>query len=212
MTEPTGESILQWWWIRHAPSASAANIIHGRDDVAADLSDIAGLGRVAAVLPAGAVALTSGLQRAIQTYAALEAVNATLTPAETEADFCEQDFGDWTGRTWDEIAPIAQNFWRDPIETAPPGGESYAAMCRRVRRRIVDRSHTQRSGAIVAIAHAGTIRAALALALDLDFAASIRFEIDPQSLTRIDAFVGPDDVSWRVTGVNLQPHDFDNPD
>ena len=31
---------------------------------------------------------------------------------------------------------------------------------------------------------------ALALALDLDFAASIRFEIDPLSVTRIDAFVG----------------------
>ncbi|MCD6073461.1 MAG: Phosphoglycerate/bisphosphoglycerate mutase [Rhodospirillales bacterium] len=212
MSDLADEGVLQWWWIRHAPSASPANIIHGRDDVPADLSDTVALARLAGILPAGLTALTSGVVRAVQTYDALRLVDPSLMVARTEPDFCEQDFGVWTGRTWDEIAPLAPHFWDDPVATAPPGGESFAEMCRRVLRRIVTLSNQQSSGAIVSVAHAGTIRAALALALDLDFAASIRFEIDPLSVTRIDAFVGPSDISWRVQSVNVGLHDRSNPD
>ena len=203
MSGPADDGVVQWWWIRHAPSASPANIIHGRDEVAADLSETDALVRLAGLLPTDASALTSGIARAVQTYDALRTVNPRLADARTEAAFCEQDFGDWTGRTWDEIAPQAPQFWDDPVATAPPGGESFAEMCRRVLRRVIVLSNQQGSGAIISIAHAGTIRAALALALDLDFAASIRFEIEPLSLTRIDAFVNPSDISWRVQSVNV---------
>ena len=203
MSGPADDGVVQWWWIRHAPSASPANLIHGRDEVAADLSETDALVRLAGLLPTDASALTSGIARAVQTYDALRTVNPRLADARTEAAFCEQDFGDWTGRTWDEIAPQAPQFWDDPVATAPPGGESFAEMCRRVLRRVIVLSNQQGSGAIISIAHAGTIRAALALALDLDFAASIRFEIEPLSLTRIDAFVNPSDISWRVQSVNV---------
>lgn len=203
MSEPAGEGVVQWWWIRHAPSASPANIIHGRDDVSADLTDTDALQRLAAALPAGAHLLTSELARARQTFDALRYINPAFPAAVDELAFCEQDFGAWTGRTWSDVAPLAPQFWDDPIENAPPDGESYAVMCRRVLRRILAISKAQGNGTIVSVAHAGTIRAALALALDLDFAASIRFEIDPLSLTRIDAFVGADDISWRVHSVNV---------
>ncbi len=206
MSNLAEESVLQWWWIRHAASASPANLIHGRDEVAADLSDAPALSWLAETLPTGSPALSSNVLRAVQTYDALRAINPALAVARTEADFCEQDFGAWTGRTWEEIAPLAPHFWDDPISIAPPDGESFAEMCRRVLRRVVVVSNEQRSGAVIGIAHAGTIRAALALALDLDFAASVRFEIDPVSLTRIDAFVGPSDISWRVQSVNLGLH------
>lgn len=196
------EGVVHWWWIRHAPSASAPNIIHGRDDVAADLSDTDSLAWLAALLPSGPV-VTSGLARAMQTAEALKRLNPSLSAIPTESDFCEQDFGAWTGRTWDEIAPLAPDFWVDPVTTAPPDGESYAETCRRVLRRVIALSNQRRDGTIVSVAHAGTIRAALALALDLDFAASIRFEIEPLSLTRIDAFVGGPDISWRVHSVNV---------
>lgn len=195
--------VVNWWWIRHAPSASAANIIHGRDAVSADLSDTDALKNLTARLPTGAIALTSGIARAVQTYEAIHSLNPALPTAQTEPDFAEQDFGDWTGRTWDDVAPAAPHFWDDPIETAPPNGESFAVSCRRVLRRIEAMSNTRKSGSIVCVAHAGTIRAALALALDLDFAASIRFEIDPLSLTRIDAFVAEGGISWRVQSVNV---------
>jgi alpha-ribazole phosphatase len=203
VSEPVGGGVLQWWWVRHAPSASTANIIHGTDTVAADLSDRDALSQLADRLPSNAIGLTSGIARASQTYEALRGFDPTLPIAGEETDFRDQDFGIWTGRTWDDVATIAPDFWRDPITVAPPGGESYAVMCRRVLRRIIAHSHEQREGRVIALAHAGTIRAALALALDLDFAATIRFEIEPLSITRIDAFVGPDDISWRVAGVNI---------
>jgi alpha-ribazole phosphatase len=46
--------------------------------------------------------------------------------------------------------------------------------------------------------HSGTIRAVLAIALDLSPDAALRFVIDPLSLTRIDRLEG----GWRVVAVN----------
>jgi alpha-ribazole phosphatase len=46
--------------------------------------------------------------------------------------------------------------------------------------------------------HSGTIRAALAIALDLDPDAALRFVIDPLSVTRIDRL----ESGWRVVAVN----------
>ena len=60
----------RWWWVRHAPSASSPGIIHGQDDVDADLSDQAAIDARRHSLPEDAVWLTSGLNRAVQTAAA----------------------------------------------------------------------------------------------------------------------------------------------
>jgi broad specificity phosphatase PhoE len=64
----------------------------------------------------------------------------------------------------------------------------------------------------VAVAHGGTIRAALALALGLDAERSLSFVIDNCSLTRIDhigASASSEDIaspaSWRVVTVNHPP-------
>ena len=58
---------------------------------------------------------------------------------------------------------------------------------------------------VVAVAHGGVIRAALAQALDLDPETALRFCVDNLSLTRIDHIVpgegGP--ASWRVESVNV---------
>jgi alpha-ribazole phosphatase len=97
------------------------------------LADPELIARVARQLPTDARAVTSTLARARETYAAFRSLRP-LPPAELEADLNEQDFGAWTGGTWNALASEAAGFWKDPVETAPPGGESYAAMCRRVHR------------------------------------------------------------------------------
>jgi broad specificity phosphatase PhoE len=58
---------------------------------------------------------------------------------------------------------------------------------------------------IVCVAHGGTIRAALALALDLSADRALAFGIDNVSLTRIDRVHGvrPGAPAWRVRGVNM---------
>jgi alpha-ribazole phosphatase len=54
------------------------------------------------------------------------------------------------------------------------------------------------AGDAVLVVHSGTIRAALAIALDLSPDAALRFVIDPLSLTRIDRL----ENGWRVVAVN----------
>jgi alpha-ribazole phosphatase len=53
-------------------------------------------------------------------------------------------------------------------------------------------------GNVVLVVHSGTIRAALAIALDLAPEQALRFAMEPLSLTRIDRVAG----GWRVVGVN----------
>jgi alpha-ribazole phosphatase len=54
------------------------------------------------------------------------------------------------------------------------------------------------AGDVIVVAHAGTIRAALALALELSPDKALSFVIDPWSLTRLDRL----DKGWRVVSVN----------
>ena len=54
------------------------------------------------------------------------------------------------------------------------------------------------AGDVIIVAHGGTIRAALAIALDIAAETALGFVIDPWSLTRLDRL----DRTWRVVWVN----------
>jgi broad specificity phosphatase PhoE len=67
---------------------------------------------------------------------------------------------------------------------------------------------------IVAVAHGGTIRAALALALGLEPERALALSVDNCSLTRLERIAGPvssrppredGDEAWRVVRVNQPP-------
>jgi len=61
---------------------------------------------------------------------------------------------------------------------------------------------------IVAVAHGGSIRAALAVALGIEAERALAFSIDNCSLTRLDHIAGPgadDEGQWRINAVNLHP-------
>ena len=49
-------------------------------------------------------------------------------PVQVHADFREMDFGDWEGRSIEEVhrvdAEAVTRFYKDPATIAPPGGES----------------------------------------------------------------------------------------
>ncbi|HEY0909778.1 MAG TPA: histidine phosphatase family protein, partial [Bradyrhizobium sp.] len=110
----------------------------------------------------------------------------------------EQDFGDWTGRRHDDLAAefgaAYRGFWDAPASSKPPGGESFADQIVRVRDGLVKLP----AGDVILVVHSGTVRAVLAIALDLPPETALRFTIDPLSLTRIDRVAS----SWRVVGVN----------
>lgn len=195
----------RWWLVRHAPVAEPARI-HGQADVAADTGDAVALRALADRLPLGAVWLTTHLARTRQTAAALGAVGALAEPG-----LAEQHFGAWQGLTHDEVAATrpeeAARFWADPAGARPPGGESFAEVVARVRAALLRLTEAYAGRDVVAVVHAGTVRAALCVALDLEPATGLRVRVDPLSLSRIDAIAGPAaaPLSWSVTGVNHPP-------
>ncbi len=197
-------SVTRWWWVRHAPVPDPENRICGRLDPPCDLSDEERLSALAKRLPAQAVVVESGLLRCHQTLGAIEAAGLSVAPAIVEPALQEQDFGHWQGRRWTELDqakdPLVAAFWRDPARTAPPGGESFEMLMVRARDAIIGLTRQFEGRDIIAVAHAGTIRAALSLALDLTPQSALSFVIDPLSLTRLDA-IGD---GWRVGGVNLE--------
>jgi alpha-ribazole phosphatase len=185
----SGESRL--WLIRHAPVAGPKGVIHDAD-APADLSDIAAFAALGAKLPAQAAAIASPSRRTLETAAALG-----LQPT-AEPNFREQNFGAWTGRRHDDLArelgDAYADFWRAAGSNAPPGGESFAEQIVRVGEGF----EKIPPGDAVLVVHSGTVRAALAIALDSTPDRALRFVIDPLSLTRIDRLAG----GWRLVCVN----------
>jgi len=182
---------IRLWLIRHAPVAGSAGVIHGLD-APADTGDAATFAVLRAKLPEHAACLASPSVRTLATAAALG-----LRPA-VEPKFVEQDFGQWTGRRHDDLArdpdAVYREFWNAPATTKPPGGESFAEQIARVREGFAKLPN----GDVIGVVHSGTVRAGLAIALDLAPEAALRFAIDPLSLTRIDRVAG----GWRIVGVN----------
>ncbi|QOZ31332.1 histidine phosphatase family protein [Bradyrhizobium sp. CCBAU 53421] len=180
------------WLIRHAPVDGPRGVIHA-PNAPADLGDATAFAALKARLPAGAFAVCSSARRTSETAAKLG-----LTATEDEA-FREQDFGDWTGRRHTEIerklgAAAYRAFWQSPGTNRPPGGESFADQIARARTGLARLP----AGDVVLVVHSGTIRAILAIALELAPEHALRFVIDPLSLTRIDRL----ENAWRVVAVN----------
>lgn len=201
----------RWWWIRHAPVPSQGHI-YGQLDWPADVSDGAAFAGLARDLPREAIWVTSQLQRTRQTAEAILAARGATASLVTDPDLAEQHFGDYQGRPRDEVHAEAARpwspFWLVPADTTPPGGESFEDLVARVRS-AVDRLSRRYAGQdIVAVAHGGTIRAALAIGLNLPASHVLPFTIDNCSLTRLD-HTSPEDphgpALWRVVAVNRAP-------
>ena len=200
-------STTRWWWIRHAPAVNPDKLLYGRLDLAADTADAAAIAGLAVRLPRRAVWLQSPLRRTAETAAALLAAIGEGTVPVTVPDLIEQSFGDWQGRPSREVyagLPRHDPFWSHPAAHAPPGGESFDAVLARVQPAIRDLGTAHPGRDIVAVAHAGTIRAAVALALDLDGERALRLAVDPLSLTRLDLIRSSSGAeSWRIIAQNL---------
>ncbi|MYG52066.1 MAG: histidine phosphatase family protein [Rhodospirillaceae bacterium] len=77
------------------------------------------------------------------------------------------------------------------LDNAPPNGESFADLRRRVAAAVGRLSAGHRGRDIVAVAHGGTIRAALVGALDLPSPMALSLTIGNSSLTQIDLVEEP---------------------
>ncbi len=212
MTEPAS-LVTRWWWIRHAPIDGEVGPLYGQMDVGCVTDDEVALRALAAALPRDAVWLSSHLRRTRDTAAAIAQAGGFSVEPAVEPDLAEQHFGAWQGRRWSDMGaddPAAQQvFWRNPTGNAPPGGESFAQVLDRVGVAVSRLTQAHAGRDIVAVAHGGSIRAALAQALELDAPRAMALVVDNLSLTRIDHVAGGllrgRGGAWRIGGVNVPP-------
>ena len=200
----------RWFWVRHAPVREDGGCIYGQADLACDCSDIEVFRGLSGALPRGAVWVASHLVRTHQTAAAVW--NAGLEAPEQlwrERDLAEQHLGDWQGMDRATFfagrAMAPASYWFAPAVERAPSGESFVDVAARVRGAIERLTQRWRGRDIVAVAHGGTIKAALAIALGLEPEGALAFAIDNCSLTRLDHMQGEGEAGWRVAMVNHQP-------
>ncbi|NVJ91295.1 MAG: histidine phosphatase family protein [Methylocystaceae bacterium] len=200
-------SITKFWWVRHAPvKAMMPGRIYGQRDVGCNLKDVDSLKAVAEKLPEEALWVTSTLSRTKKTAKAIAEQRDWVVKPLAYKELMEQNFGLWQSKTWDELDedPDANAFWQDPAGMCPPDGESFEQLCRRVQKCIIHLQKKYSGRDIVCVTHAGTIRAALAMALDITPTAALRLKIDTLSLSHID-HIGDDmhNDTWQIHNVNF---------
>ena len=188
--------------IRHAePDEDARGRCYGRLDVGLSPTGIASAERLAESLrpvQLDAVYVSPRL-RAVQTATALGG-NRTV-----DDRLRELDFGQFEGRTYDEIEREQPEFFRSWMETPTlvrfPGGESYAELRERVAA-AVDEIVAANDGRTVAlVSHGGVIRAALAVALGLPDERAFALDVGYARVSVVDWF-GASPVVRLVNGVS----------
>lgn len=103
-----------------------------------------------------------------------------------EAALADCDYGDWSGRSLEEIAvarPQALHEWLATPDSAPHGGESVAAVRDRVGRWLDEQREVGHR--IVAVTHPLVIRVAVVHALDLPMATYRRLDVEPLAIVRL---------------------------
>jgi alpha-ribazole phosphatase len=205
---PKGAVATRWWWVRHAPVREDGGCIYGQKDLGCDTSDRVVFEAVGKILPRHSVWISSNLKRTHQTADAIWAAGfpkpATMTQ---ETALAEQHLGEWQGmnRAAFLASRPAGSHWFAAIDVPAPGGESFMDLYNRVRDAI-ERITTAHAGQdIIAVAHGGTIKAAVGLALGGLPEKGLAFDVDNCSVTRLDHISSGDHVSWRLPMVNQQP-------
>jgi alpha-ribazole phosphatase len=200
----------RWWWVRHAPVPNMTGIMYGSDDVVCDTDDRGSFDQLASVLPADAHWMTSHLSRTHHTADAIRAAGLDFPTPVVEEGLGEQNFGDWQGRNWNDMEKadpdVYKTFWLDPARNRPPNGESFEDLINRTSV-IINRVNEERRGqTIVAVAHGGTIRAAISHALGLSPEAGMSFATDNLSMTCLEHVEGGllrgKGEAWRVVCIN----------
>lgn len=106
-------------------------------------------------------------------------------------DLAELDFGEWTGKTFDEVRKDPRwPVWATHRSlSCIPGGETMREVQRRVVEAIMEMREQHPSEAVVVVSHGDVIRAALvfALGMPLDFYGRIEVATASLSTMRIDA-------------------------
>jgi broad specificity phosphatase PhoE len=136
---------------------------------------------------------TSPALRARQTAEAL-GLTATI-----DLELRDCDYGQWTGRIFEEVQaqePQAMADWIGNPDATPHGGESITALIARVSEWLDAQSAAP--GSVVAVTHASVIRAAIVCALKAPPRSFWHIDIAPLSLVRLSGHGG----RWTLASIS----------
>jgi len=133
---------------------------------------------------------SSPLLRAVQTADAI-AKSVKIPTYYKHSGLVEKKEGQWEGKTYWEVRDNDSKLWEkwsnDPINFAPPEGESVKDFTARIGRALTDILNNYKTGNnIILTTHAGVIKAIMMNALDIPVENFFRIEIPTASITRID--------------------------
>ena len=105
-------------------------------------------------------------------------------------EFREMAFGDWEGRTAASILEERREelaaFWRDPMTTSPPGGETLGEVAGRVTTAWARLIKAHQGKHVLLVAHGGVIRVILAHALGMPMTNLFRIEVSYACMSRLE--------------------------
>jgi broad specificity phosphatase PhoE len=152
-------------------------------------AQVAGAAARLARVPDVAAVLASPLRRARQTAEAVAA--ATGAPLVVRPRLIETDFGKWEGLTFPEARardPQLHAEWLGSEEVAPPGGESFAAVGRRVAAERAELLEEYPGATLVLVTHVTPIKMLLRDALQGGPGVLYRLHLDLAALSIVDFY------------------------
>ncbi|MDZ7803036.1 alpha-ribazole phosphatase family protein [Thiohalophilus sp.] len=111
-------------------------------------------------------------------------------PLRTEPRLMEIGFGEWEGRSAEELMAEDQQrlfrFWSDPLNNTPPGAETLHEFEQRVTGAWEDLLQQHAGEHLLVVGHAGMIRMILRHVLDMPLSSMFRLRVDLAGITRIE--------------------------
>jgi broad specificity phosphatase PhoE len=166
--------------VRHGQTdANARGVLLGRAD-----PPLSELGRrqaraLAARVPAEGRVIASPLARAMETAAAFG------RPVDVDDRWVELDYGTLDGQLLSEVPAAVWGEWRGDPEFVPGGGESLAALGRRVRSACEDLADEARGRDVIVVSHVSPIKAAVSWVLGVGDDVAWRMFVQVASIARV---------------------------
>lgn len=100
----------------------------------------------------------------------------------------EQDWGRYEGLRWrdaaEEFPDAEERMLRDPLNTAPPEGETLKEVAERMRAALSD--VVQIGGSVAVVSHGGALRAGLHALLGTGLSTALRYHFDNASVSLVE--------------------------
>jgi broad specificity phosphatase PhoE len=187
--------------VRHGDVDAPPGLCLGQTDAPLSASGFGAVQQLAATWSGRAprFLFTSDLKRA-QQAASVFAARFAIEPL-TDARLREVDLGEWDGKRWEEIIRsdgVRHQHWANNwVIQEAPGGESFADVIRRTGAWLSSLlGSTGDDDNVLAVAHAGSIRALLCHALGLPPARAFALSIDHAHCARMRTRNGQFEVSY----------------